>query len=333
MASISNSVGFGGRNQMSDVIVVQTLLSTHIATNSKLQKWLKPIPFHGQINGRSWSDPTVSAIVIFQREILGYPKPAGRIDPGGKTLRALEGKPFAWGPSSGKTSSEWEPYTKTKQYWASLSEAEKNWMAKAPTHACEAAIFKSPKLDGIRPLFHLAWKTRDPASHCWGHAIESDAGALHGWTELKTSHDSIRREHGIDYTGMAAWAKAMGLDCGVGGIAAMNAGMNVFMFHYVIKKGLCTTYAKWKAKRNLKLEGKAILEIVSAVVGGGEGAKRPKLTQVEDVRIDKVYEQIYNITTGNYGNSSSVNYREDELKYDEAISDGGKVIGKVRFFD
>lgn len=91
---------------MADVIVVQTLLSTHIASNNKLQKWLKPIPFHGQINGGSRSDPTVNAIVVFQREILGYPKPAGRVDPGGKTLRALEGKPFSWGALNSDTPAE-----------------------------------------------------------------------------------------------------------------------------------------------------------------------------------------------------------------------------------
>lgn len=106
MASISHSVGYGGKNQMADVIVVQTLLSTHIATNSQLQKWLKPIPFHGQINGSSRSDPTVTAITIFQREIMGYQKPAGRIDPGGKTLRALEGKPFKWGALNNDTTAE-----------------------------------------------------------------------------------------------------------------------------------------------------------------------------------------------------------------------------------
>lgn len=99
MASISSSVGYGGKNQMADVIVIQTLLSTQIASNNKLQKWLKPIPFHGQINGSSRSDPTVNAIIIYQREIMGFTKPDGRVDPGGRTLKALEGKPFGWGAS------------------------------------------------------------------------------------------------------------------------------------------------------------------------------------------------------------------------------------------
>lgn len=335
MASISSSVGYGGKNQMADVIVVQTLLSTQIASSTKLQKWLSPIPFHGQISTWSRSDPTIAAITIFQREIMGFTKPDGRVDPGGKTLRALEGKPFGWGASSSKPVLEWECYTNTKQYWTSLSDAEKRWMAKSPTHDREAAIFKTTRRDGLRPLFHLAWKTLSPGSNCIGHADPSAAGVIHGWTELKTSTDSIRREHSIDYTGMAAWAKALGLDCGVEGIAAMNAGMNLFMFHYVIKKGMCIRNALWKAKRDLHLEGKAILELVSALVGGAEGAKPSGGgTPISDVRVDKLFEQIYNITSGGYGKSSVVDYRDDEITYDEAIKDeSGKIVGKVRYFD
>lgn len=98
MATISHSVGKGGRNLNADVLVVQTLLNLHIGGDIRLHKWLKPVSFNGRVNGSSDADPTVTAIIIIQREILGITKPDGRVDPGGRTLRYLEGTSGAWGP-------------------------------------------------------------------------------------------------------------------------------------------------------------------------------------------------------------------------------------------
>src|SRR5688500_14584589 len=96
MAKILGSVGYKGRNVLADVLLVQSLLNVHIGGNTRLHKWLKPISCDGQIDGWSMSDPTVTAIIIFQREIMRYPNPAGRVDPGGKTLLRLEGKTGEW---------------------------------------------------------------------------------------------------------------------------------------------------------------------------------------------------------------------------------------------
>ncbi len=101
MPTISHSVGKGGRNHQADVVVVQTLLNLHIGGDVRLHKWLKPVSFNGRINGSSDADPTVTAIIIIQREILGITKPDGRVDPGGRTLRYLEGTTGAWGPGRG----------------------------------------------------------------------------------------------------------------------------------------------------------------------------------------------------------------------------------------
>ncbi|HEX2887498.1 hypothetical protein [Vineibacter terrae] len=97
MATIAHSVGKWGKNHHADVMLVQTLLNLHIGGDVRLHKWLKPFSFNGRINGSSDADPTVTAIIIIQREILGITKPDGRVDPGGRTLKYLEGTSGAWG--------------------------------------------------------------------------------------------------------------------------------------------------------------------------------------------------------------------------------------------
>ena len=105
MAGIKGSVGKGGKNEFGDVVLVQLLLNHHIAI-SKSMKGVSPLVASGSITSSN-SDSTVKAILAFQRNILGYPNPAGRVDPGGKTIRALQGAAVnAYAPRSSNGSEE-----------------------------------------------------------------------------------------------------------------------------------------------------------------------------------------------------------------------------------
>ena len=97
--NISEAVGKGGGNQYSDVVLVQLLLNNHIAFDSRLTGKVPPLVADGKIVPSSPDDPTVKAIKAFQKHIMGFPSPDGRIDPikkpsdlsSGRTFRALCG--------------------------------------------------------------------------------------------------------------------------------------------------------------------------------------------------------------------------------------------------
>lgn len=239
-------------------------------------------------------------------------------------------------------SEEWEYYSKS--HWSksdAISNDVKSWLQKPPTHEREVGIFKSELTDNGRPLFFLTWKTLARDKYCrMGHTTGktghvSDSGALFGWMEWITSLESIRKKHNIDYSGMAAWAKSLGLDCGVEGIAADNAAMNIYMFHFVMSKGRCLKCAEVDAYTARRKEAKAVLELVGAVVGGAGGAKSAaKVTPISDVRADKFAEQIVNIVKGKYKTSPEVDYKSSDTTYNKDIyGKGGKIIGKVKYFD
>jgi hypothetical protein len=80
-------------NQFADVVLVQLLLNNHILLDKRLAGYLgrKALVADGRIDPANAMDPTITAIVIFQREVMGFPSPDGRVDPGGKTLQALAG--------------------------------------------------------------------------------------------------------------------------------------------------------------------------------------------------------------------------------------------------
>ncbi|MES2442603.1 MAG: peptidoglycan-binding domain-containing protein [Pseudomonadota bacterium] len=90
MASISASVGSGGVNKVADVSAVQKLLNKYLAAHDG-----PPLATGGTI------DPgTLLAIQSYQKDVAGIASPDGRIDPGGKTWKALDaGQGFA--PLSG----------------------------------------------------------------------------------------------------------------------------------------------------------------------------------------------------------------------------------------
>jgi uncharacterized protein (TIGR02594 family) len=82
MTTITASVGRGGLNRRSDVIAVQTLI------NKNLQRLpsLAPLVVDGVAGAM-----TMNAIEVFQRVVLKMSPSDGRVDPGGRTLRALDG--------------------------------------------------------------------------------------------------------------------------------------------------------------------------------------------------------------------------------------------------
>jgi hypothetical protein len=97
--NISASVGKGGSNQFSDVVLVQLLLNNHIGFDSRLTGKVQPLVANGKIEGSSSDDPTVKAVKAFQKHVMGFSSPDGRVDPitkpsdssSGKTFRALCG--------------------------------------------------------------------------------------------------------------------------------------------------------------------------------------------------------------------------------------------------
>jgi hypothetical protein len=79
MPMILQSVGRGGANIPTDVQLVQTLLNKTIK-----QLQLRSLRVDGQIGPK-----TLDAIEAFQRLVVGMDQPDARVDPSGKTLKAL----------------------------------------------------------------------------------------------------------------------------------------------------------------------------------------------------------------------------------------------------
>lgn len=80
MASLSASVGRGARNVPSDVKLVQELLNGHMH---------KLAPLGPLVADSKAGNATFRAIEAFQSKMLGMQRPDGRIDPGGRTFKAL----------------------------------------------------------------------------------------------------------------------------------------------------------------------------------------------------------------------------------------------------
>lgn len=77
---ISAAVGNKAPNHFADVRLVQTLINRHIGS-------LRPLlPL--RVDGRC-GPLTIGMIIDFQRRVVGFKKPDGRIDPNGKTFTAL----------------------------------------------------------------------------------------------------------------------------------------------------------------------------------------------------------------------------------------------------
>jgi hypothetical protein len=89
MPDISGSVGRNGDNNYDDVMTVQTLI------NKNLPVPLAPLEEDGLVGPH-----TIFAIEEFQRRRLRMNPPDGRVDPNGRTLRALNGDVQPVGPPS-----------------------------------------------------------------------------------------------------------------------------------------------------------------------------------------------------------------------------------------
>lgn len=83
MPSISGSVGRGGKNISADVVTVQKLINENIDA-------IAPIARLDEDGGCGTF--TIGAIEAFQRLVVKLAKPDGRVDPGGNTLRVLNGE-------------------------------------------------------------------------------------------------------------------------------------------------------------------------------------------------------------------------------------------------
>jgi hypothetical protein len=83
MSSISGSVGRGGKNISADVLTVQKLINKNIDAIAAITR-LDEDGGCGTF--------TIGAIEAFQRVVVKLAKPDGRVDPGGNTLRVLNGE-------------------------------------------------------------------------------------------------------------------------------------------------------------------------------------------------------------------------------------------------
>jgi hypothetical protein len=90
MPLIGASVGRSGLNRAEDVKVVQALLNQHIAELSPLL----PVGVSGTCDAQ-----TILMIEEFQRRVLSIEEPDGRVDPGGRTIAALNSGTGAATPS------------------------------------------------------------------------------------------------------------------------------------------------------------------------------------------------------------------------------------------
>ena len=78
MTTIRGSVGRGGNNNPGQVRIIQELLNRH-----------RPIPLAKLAADDRIGPKTIAAIEEFQQRVVKMPRPDGRVDPGGGTLRAL----------------------------------------------------------------------------------------------------------------------------------------------------------------------------------------------------------------------------------------------------
>lgn len=80
---ISGSVGKGGKNSAPDVRVVQDLINSHLGKITPIQR----LVVDGDVGKK-----TIAAIEEFQRRVVGMRRVDGRVDVGGKTMKALLGE-------------------------------------------------------------------------------------------------------------------------------------------------------------------------------------------------------------------------------------------------
>lgn len=108
---IGASVGRDGVNRGADVLVVRRLLNRHIERLAPLA----PLP-----ESEEHDVSLELAICEFQRRVVGIAKPDGRVDPEGRTLRALRGEHRSTRPSFVQLPDAghgWYAYTSAAKCW------------------------------------------------------------------------------------------------------------------------------------------------------------------------------------------------------------------------
>ena len=131
---LGGSVGQGGDNKPPDVMVVRTRL--------QMLRFLDANPAGAQAGADGGLDSLIAAIKRYQSEVLGFSRPDGRVDPGGKTLRALDawraasstGSPTATHGPAGSTT----PATETE-----TPDAERSGPTSTPTTIASDATVDS----------------------------------------------------------------------------------------------------------------------------------------------------------------------------------------------
>jgi hypothetical protein len=161
---ISASVGKGGKNVFGDVLVVQILLNKFIVPGSlKL-----PVLMQDGQGGPK----TTKAIETFQLQIAGLSKADGKVDPNGKTLKALNGPlPSVQGsksPPPGAKPVTW--VLDDTQEWRIRNTWGRDvldWVL-IPPPASSAEAKEFPPLPSNRDHYKtvFVWKAADPRTKC-----------------------------------------------------------------------------------------------------------------------------------------------------------------------
>ena len=92
---ITQSVGIGGKNSLNDIKAVQTVLNTLIQLIPPTQK----LVVDGKLGMKPESSKTVSAIMLFQKKVVGIVRPDGKIDVNGRTHKKINEKLTAIKPN------------------------------------------------------------------------------------------------------------------------------------------------------------------------------------------------------------------------------------------
>jgi uncharacterized protein (TIGR02594 family) len=149
MGMILQSVGRGGANIPTDVQLVQAMLNKTIK-----QLQLRPLRVDGQVGPK-----TLGAIEAFQSHVVRMDPPDGRVDPSGKTLKALaNSKPGA--ESHARVPLGSRQAEKPTPKWMSVAAGEANWLGIATKEEGQAELpgtdANNPKiLEYLRTVPHL----------------------------------------------------------------------------------------------------------------------------------------------------------------------------------
>ena len=263
---ITGSVGQNGSNTMPDVFAVQQQL------NDQMPPLRPKVSVTGTVDG-----PTIGAIHEFQQFVVGYAHSDGRIDPNGKTLKALNaaGSQALWmahtlagdiKKSNADYIEGWAECYRSSVVASSnfVPSGVKQWLSKPPAHRIEVGVFQVNHATGGSLVI---WRSADEAT-----VNQVEAGRtmlLQSYLEAPTDLDTIRRAHGLEPDIMSI----LGNHADAKSISALNDGWNKFMAYYVLNRGRSVSQAKLSTRRKLHAEGKAHMEINLAVVSGASGAK------------------------------------------------------------